>query len=51
VQYDPRVEEAQQLMIIPFPIDSERMALMMEEAEKFINELNERVNKRRSMNG
>jgi len=51
VQYDPRVEEAQQLMIIPFPIEQERMALMMEEAEKFINELNERVNKRRSMNG
>ena len=51
VQYDPRVEDAQQLMIIPFPIDPERMAMMMEEAEKFINELNERVNKRRSMNG
>ena len=51
VQYDPRVEEKYKCIIIPFPIDEDRIAQMMEEAEKFLKELHTKIEKRRAFNG
>lgn len=51
IQYDPRVEEKFHCIVIPFPIEEDRIAKMMEEAEKFLKELHTKIEKRRAFNG
>ncbi len=47
VQYDPRVEEGFQTFVIPFPRNEEKIDALLAETVKFLEEVNEHVEKRR----
>jgi hypothetical protein len=51
VQYDPRVEEAFRCIIIPFPVEEDRITQMLEESEKFLKELQTKIENRRKISG
>ena len=48
VQHDPRVEEGFQTFVIPFPRNEEKIEALLAETVKFLEEVNEHVEKRRN---